>query len=51
MAGNGDLCDVGINSVVPVEEALSIDDIADLEVLDSLVNIGGVVAKIRLNGK
>ena len=51
MAGNGDLGDVGVNSVVPVEEALGINDIANLEAFNSLVNIGGIVAEIRLYGE
>ena len=43
-----DLGDVGVNSVVPVEEALCIDSVANLKAFNCLVNIGGIVAEIGL---
>ena len=42
---------MGLNSLVPVEEALHVDDVADLKVLYSAVNLGGVVAEVRLNNE
>ena len=39
---------MGINTLIPVQIAFHIDNIADLQVLDSCVYIGGIVAKIRL---
>ncbi len=40
-----------VDAVVPVQEAFHVDLIADLEVLDSGVNSGGVVAEVGLNGE
>lgn len=39
---------MGINTLIPVQIAFHIDNIADLQVLDSCVYIGGIVAKIGL---
>ena len=40
-----------VYTVVPVKEALHVDDIANLKTFNSLVNVSGVVAEIRLNGE
>ena len=40
-----------VYTVVPVREALHVDDIANLKTFNSLVNVSGVVAEIRLNGE
>ena len=48
------LCDLGdmrIYSVVPVEETFRIDSITYGKSLNSLVNVGSIVAKVRLNGE
>ena len=42
---------MGVSTVIPVKEALSIDLIAYLECLNCLINVGIFAAEIRLNGK
>ena len=46
-----DLCDMRINSVVPVKEAFCVDHVTDLKAFDSLINLGVVTAQVRLNGE
>ena len=42
---------MGIHALIPVQEALHVDHIADLEILHCGINIRGVIAQIGLNGE
>ena len=48
---NGDSGHVGVDALIPIQEAQNVNGIADLEVLDGVIDLGGLVAEIALYGE
>ena len=42
---------MGIYALIPIQESLHVDNIADLEGFNGLIDIGGVAAEVGLNGE
>ncbi len=42
---------MGIDALIPVEEAFHVDGLSDLEVLHSGIHLGGAVAQVGLDGE
>ena len=47
--GNAD--DMGVGALVPVEEALQVDGVADLQILHGLIDLGARAAEIAFHGE
>ncbi len=45
LGNHGHGSDMGLYAVIPVNEAFQVDHIADLQVLNSLISLGGLVAQ------
>ena len=48
---DGNLGDVGIGALVPVQEALDVHGVADVQGFDGVVDVGGVVAQVGLHAE
>ena len=48
---HGHAGDVGVDALVPVQEAFAVDGLADFQVLDGAVDVGGAVAQVALHHK
>ena len=42
---------MGVGALVPVEEALGVDGLTDLQILDCIIDVGGVVAEVAFHGE